>query len=221
MSVRGDRWRRGSFVALAVLAAAALLAACGASKPTSAPTTSSVATTTSTTVPCHGQPSQGSQGTATVTVTPGTCLKGRQVVTITGSGLKPNSPGGISECNGTSQQPTVSVEGSQVPVGCTNPLAQTVMTSSTGTLEATFPIVTGITGPPASAADSAGRPSLKDAPAYPCPPTSAQAASGVTCNIAFGDAGGDQVSVTISFVPNAKPSATKAGRTLSPSVPLG
>jgi hypothetical protein len=171
-------------------------------------------------VSCVAQPSHGTQGAAVVTVTPGTCLQGGQIVTITGSGLKPNSPGGIAECNGANNEPTVAVAGSQVPVGCSNPLAQTVSTSESGSLNATFAIITGIPGPPASGTDTANRSSMTDAPAYPCPPTAAQSAT-ATCNIAFGDASGDEVSVPISFVPNVKPTATKPGSTLSPSLPLG
>lgn len=198
------------------MAVITVLSACGTSV-----TTPRASTSTTTTVPCVAQSTHGTAGTAELTVDPGTCLQGGEIVTITGSGLKPNSPGGIAECNGASGEPTISVEGSQVPVGCTNPLAQTATTSSTGTLDATFSIITGITGPPASGTDSAGKSALSDAGNYPCPPTAAQSASGVTCSIAFGDASGDQLSVSISFVPNVKPTATKAGSTLSPSVPLG
>ncbi|HUI02251.1 MAG TPA: hypothetical protein VLZ77_01835 [Acidimicrobiales bacterium] len=205
-----------AFAGLAVV----VLSACGAS-PSSHPTSASRASTsTSTTVPCAARPSHGSQGSATITVTPGTCLQGGQTVTITGSGLKPNSPGGIAQCNGADGEPTVAVAGNQVPVGCSNPLAQTVSTSESGSLDATFPIITGIPGPPATGTDTAGRSAMTDAPGYPCPPTAAQSAT-TTCNIAFGDASGDQVSIPISFAPDVKPTATKPGSTLSPSVPIG
>ena len=40
-----------------------------------------------------------------------------------------------------------------------------------------------------------------DAPKYPCPPTAAQITAGDSCVLAFGDAGGKQQTVNISFVP--------------------
>ncbi|GEM_PF-2260951 len=170
---------------------------------------------------CHPRPVQETQGSIRITVSPGTCLRGREVVTVTGSGFHPNSPGGIAECNSASAQPTVPVQGSAVPVSCTNPLAAPATSASSGTLETTFSVVTGITGPPARGTDSAGAAATKDAPRYPCPPTAAQRAAGATCTIAFGDAAGDQVSVAISFVPGVKRSSTKPGSTLSPSIPFG
>lgn len=200
---------------MAALAVSAALTGCA----TSTPTKKVAVPTSTTTVPCTAQPSQTSVGTAQMTVDPGTCLTGGQIVTITGSGLKPNSPGGISECNNEGNQPTITVEGSQVPVSCTNPLADTVSTSSTGTLNATFKIVTGYTGPPSTGTDSAGASALKNALRFPCPPTAAQAASGAKCIIAFGDAGGDQLSTNIGFVAHVKPTATKPGMNITPSIP--
>jgi len=207
-----------------VLAGAATAAACGTGMPSassSSTTKSSVASTSTTTVPCATRPSTGTDKTAQLTVNPGTCLKGRQTVKIIGSGLTPNNPGGLAECNDASGQPTVTVEGNQVPVSCTNPVAQAVITNPDRSLDATFVIITGITGPPASGTDSAHTQALDDARSYPCPPTAAQAAAGATCNIAFGDASGDQVSIPISFVPNVAPTSTKPGSTLSPSSELG
>ena len=153
-----------------------------------------------------------------MTVDPGTCLKGRETVRMTGSGFKPNSTGGLSECNGETQ-PTVSVAGSPVPIGCTDTLATLVTTSSVGSLNATFTIVTGIVGPPATGSNSAGKSAMSTAKYYPCSPTTAQTKSGVTCHIAVGDAAGDQVSVSISFVPGVKPTATKPGTTIKLSIP--
>lgn len=212
--------RKPAHVALliVVLVGSAGLSACGTTtsskpKPKAAPSTTSTA-------PCTPVPSHASQGAAQLTVDPGTCLTGGQVVTITGSGLKPNSQGGLAQCNSASQ-PTVTVAGSQVPVSCTNPLAQAVMTTSTGTLAATFTIITGFTGPPASGTDSVGRSALTDARDYPCPPTASQAAAGASCTLAFGDAGGDQLSANLSFEPHVKPTATEPGSTLTTSIPIG
>jgi len=153
---------------MAMLAASAALAGCAtndSSKPTATSKSSvskSVSSTTATS-PCAARSSHTVEGTAQMTVDPGTCLKGGEVVGVTGSGLKPNSPGGLAECNSAEKQPTIAVEGSQVPVSCTSPLARIVSTSSRGTLKATFKIVTGYTGPPSTGTDSARRSDLKDA----------------------------------------------------------
>ena len=224
---RGRRAGRDRHIAVKlalVFAGAAMVAACGTgtpSAPSSSTTKASVTTAPTTTVPCTSRPSTTTDKAAQITVNPGTCLKGRETVTITGSGLTPSSPGGLAECNDASGQPTVTVAGNQVPVSCTNPVAQAVMTSSDRSLNTTFVVITGITGPPASGTDSAHTQALNDARSYPCPPTAAQAAAGATCNIAFGDASGDQVSIPISFVPNVAPTSTKPGSTLSPSSELG
>ena len=187
----------------------------------SSTTRAPVTTAPSTTVLCAARPSTATAKAAQVTVNPGSCLKGHETVTVIGSGLTPNSPGGLAECNDASGQPTVTVAGNQVPVSCTTLSRQAVMTSSDRSLNATFVIITGITGRPASGTDSAHTQALNDARSYPCPPTAAQASAGVTCNIAFGDASGDQVSTPISFVPNVAPTSTKPGSTLSPSSELG
>jgi len=135
-----------------------------------------------------------------LTVTPDSGLTNGQSVTVSGSGFHASSPGGILECNAAPGEPTVAVAGSQVPVGCTNPLSKLVTTTSTGTLAATsFTVRTGTIGPPASGTDSAGNSATADAANYPCPPTPAQQANGVTCVIAFGDLAGDQATAQILF----------------------
>lgn len=213
---------RSMAVMVVALGLSAALAGCSSSHPTKKATTTTsthkVAVSTSTTVPCMAQPSTATAGNAQMKVDPGTCLTGGETVTITGSGLKSNSPGGISECNDAANQPTIAVEGSQVPVSCTSPLDQIVSTSSTGTLNTTFKIVTGYPGPPSLGTDSAGTSALKAALSFPCPPTPAQAASGATCTIAFGDAGGDQLSADIGFAPDVKATATRPGTHITPSL---
>lgn len=191
--------RRVGVMACALTAGVAL-AACGSSTESSGPTTTTSASPT-TSAACEPHPAKASSGATTMTVTPGTCLRNGTTVTITGSGFAPNSPGGLAECSGASGQPTISVAGSQVPVSCTNPLAQPVSTASTGALATTFTIATGVVGPPAQGADSTGGQASASARSYPCPPTSAQAAAGATCTISFGNAAGDQVSVPIEFAP--------------------
>ncbi len=64
-------------------------------------------------------------------------------------------------------------------------------------------------------------------PAYPCPPTAAQLAAKVTCTLAFGDEGGKDGTVPISFVPNPTASngnpntaaATTSARRVAPPRP--
>jgi hypothetical protein len=55
--------------------------------------------------------------------------------------------------------------------------------------------------------DSTGGDPTADAAKYPCPPTKTQLAAGDKCSLAFGDLGGKQGSVDISFVPDPTPSA--------------
>jgi len=51
------------------------------------------------------------------------------------------------------------------------------------------------------------------------PSDHAQTKTGITCNLAFGDAAGDQASVSISFVPGVTLTATKPGTTIKLSTP--
>ena len=74
--------------------------------PTTTPPTTTTSTPASTTTqPCSAMPQtasavNGTTGTTgTVTVTPGTCLVGNEPVTVTATGLVPNSIGSILECN--------------------------------------------------------------------------------------------------------------------------
>jgi len=203
---------------VAMLMGVTMLASCGGSTtskaPSStAPTTTSSAPTTST-APCDAKAASVTAGALQLTVDPGTCLRGNQTITVRVTGAVPNSPGGVTECNMAAGVPTVSVQGNQVPVGCTNPLAVFVNTSADKTVSTTFKIITGITGPPASGTDSAGNKAMVDASKYPCPPTPAQIATGDQCTISFGDAGGDQITVPISFAPNTPLTSTKPGSTL-------
>lgn len=135
-----------------------------------------------------------------LSVTPSTGLSDGQKITVSGSGFAKNSTGTITECNGDPSQPTVGLAGNQVPVGCANPLNSLVTTDSKGNLPATsYTVHTGTVGPAATGTDSAGNDAATDAAKYPCPPTAAQIAAGVSCNITFGDAGGDDISQNIAF----------------------
>ena len=116
---RADRGRRFAIKLTLVIAGMTLVAACGTGTPSassSSTTKTSATTTPTTTVPCTSRPSMTTEKGAQVTVNPGTCLKGHETVTVVGSGLTPNSPGGLAECNDASGQPTVTVASNQVPV---------------------------------------------------------------------------------------------------------
>jgi hypothetical protein len=162
-----------------------------------------------TTPPCQPQPVSATasppDGAATLTVDPGTCLEGGTVTSVSAAGLMPfndvsNDVGHVLECSDDPAQPTISASGEAVPVSCTS-LADGFIPNAAGTLTTNFTIVVGVTGPPASGTDSAGNPASVDAALYPCPPTPAQLAAGVTCVLAVADSGGDDVAVPLAWNP--------------------
>ncbi len=172
---------------------------------------------------CNSLPSTASNGSATMTVIPGTCLSGGTVVTLTGSGFEPNSVGIVEQCNTDPSQPTVTMsvvgEAETLPISCSGfALSRAVTTTSTGNLPVspkptTFTVAAGTVGPPCGPgdlvatcpADSAGGNTVTDAANYPCPPTPAEVSAGVTCTIAFGDQAGTTVTVPISYQGEATP----------------
>ena len=173
-----------------------------------------------------------------MTVTPGTCLNGGSVVTITGSGFDPSSIGIVLQCSTDASQPTVtmSVLGTPetIPISCSAlALSRAVSTTSTGGIPTTpkpttFTVVAGTTGPPCGSpgdlvttcpADSTGGNTVTDAANYPCPPTAAEVAAGVgPCTIAFADQKGAMVTVPITYVPPAQ-LATGGGGTTTTTAP--
>ncbi len=201
-------------------------------------TTTTAPTTTTTTVPCNATPTSVT-GPPQMTVTPGTCLNGGTVVTVTGSGFDDSSLGIILQCNSDASQPTVtmSVLGTPetLPVSCSSlALSRAISTSSTGTIPApgktaTFTILSPTSGPPCGEpgdlvatcpADSTGGSTAADAANYPCPPTPAQLTAGDTCQLIYADQAGKMATVPISFVPAPTPSApgaSTAGSTTSSS----
>jgi len=136
---------------------------------------------------------------AQITVTPNSNLTNGQQVQVKGSGFAASSAGGMAECNSTPNQPNDQVYGNNVPVGCTNPLQSLVATDATGSFSYTFTVKTGTIGPPTQGKDSSGGDSAADSAKYPCPPTAAQQAQGITCSITYGDASGNQGSANITF----------------------
>jgi len=181
----------------------------GGTTTTTATTTTVVTTTTTTTNPCTAQSvsvtASPPDGTATVTVDPGTCLLNGTVATISATGLMAasisNFIGSFVECNSDPGQPTITVLSHVIPVSCTSASADTFTPNAGGTVDAPFTIIGGTTGPPATGLDSAGNQAGVDAANYPCPPTAAQVTAGDTCDLQVSDSGGDLVEVPLSFDP--------------------
>jgi hypothetical protein len=159
--------------------------------------------TTTTAVPpifdCDPIPTTDSGGSPTVVATPGTCLQSGDLIHVTGSGLAPNSTASLTECNADTDQPTVVWLGTAVPVSCSPIVILTTTSGGTLSTSATFTVLTGTVGPPATGTDSSGGSATADAADYPCPPTPAQEADGVDCVLHFGDLAGDQAEVPLSF----------------------
>lgn len=159
-------------------------------------------------------------GAATIRVTPAFGLSGGKVVTVTGTGLAKNAYGTVIECNGTPGEPTVLVGppfDEWVPVGCSPPsLKHIVWTGASGSLATTVVVHGGKKlGPPCGVIqvfggcphlDTAGQSPRKDAQNYPCPPSPAQQAVGVTCSLVFIDTAQERVSAPITLVPRSKKS---------------
>ena len=147
-----------------------------------------------------------SGATVSLTVTPDTGLTNGQSVTLSASGMADSSPGNVLECNGAPDQPTVALGGevnTSISIGCTAPAVSASVlgsTTATGTFSKSYTVKTGTIGPPCGSGDlascpstdSAGKSPSTDAANYPCPPTAAQQAAGVTCYIQFHDQAGDQ-----------------------------
>jgi hypothetical protein len=143
----------------------------------------------------------------TITLSPSTGLVGGGTTEITGTNYLPFQLVGALECSNAPNQPTVDFAGvAQVSVSCSSP--QETQSDANGSFSLPFRVAQGVTGPPSQGVDSAGHPASADAAAYPCPPTPAQQAAGVVCQIAVGDESGDDAAVSISFstVPTNTPS---------------
>jgi hypothetical protein len=142
-----------------------------------------------------------------------------QMVFVAGSGLAANAFGYVLECNGTPGEPTVFVGApfdEPIPVGCSPPsLKQIVSTTPTGSMSAAVKVhVSRKLGPPCSFnsvfgpcghADSAHQRPRGDAQNYPCPPSPAQQAAGVTCSLVFYDTAHEKVAAPIKFVGGEPP----------------
>ncbi len=179
----------------------------------------------------------------TLTVSPATALTGGQSVSVTGGGYAENSEGNVLECNNAPGQPTVelgSPVNASLAIGCTAPSYNVVSTSASGTVSTTYDVIEGTVGPPCGAsndaistcpnADSTGQNPATDAANYPCPPTAAQQAAGVTCTLMYGDLSGDSATAAIAFegqtpppptVPTSTTTTTTTTTTVGASTPSG
>jgi hypothetical protein len=156
-----------------------------------------------------------------ITVNPSSNLSGGQSVTVTGSGFTASSPGTVLECNNAPNEPNVNLGApisSAVSVGCTAPsFSHIVSTGADGSLSTTYTIVSGTVGPPCGpspdivtcpSTDTAGMSPATDAANYSCPPTPAQQAAGVICQLNYGDSAGDGASANILFSGESPPPST-------------
>lgn len=163
------------------------------------------------TAPCTPQPVT-MLGPPSLTATPGTCLSGGTVIALTGTGFAPTSLGEILQCNDDPSQPTVFLSGpinEAFPVSCTGvSISHAVETHADGSLATTWTAISGTTGPPCGEpgdlaatcpSDSSGGNTPADAADYPCPPTPAQLAIGVSCTLSFGSGSPKMQTVDISF----------------------
>ena len=151
-------------------------------------------------------------GTPALSVAPNTGLTNGQSVLVTATSSWPGEYASLVECNNALNEPTVFLGGvvdAAVGVGCTGVgYAQIVQTGANESLSVHDTVTTGTIGPPCGPSyfvsvcpptDSAGNNPAADAALYPCPPTPAQQAAGVTCSLQFGDETGDLVNATILF----------------------
>ncbi|MDQ1361223.1 MAG: hypothetical protein QOJ44_1600 [Acidimicrobiaceae bacterium] len=148
--------------------------------------------------------------TPTLTVSPTNGLLNGQLLSVTGAGYQPQTTAGLVECSNVPGQPTIGVAGFAVPVSCavssygpSYPFnnADFLFTSSTGAVNTSFVVHTGIVGPPILGIDSAGHNSADDAAQYPCPPTPTQQAGGYSCELTLGDFSSNSASVPLGFAP--------------------
>jgi len=153
-------------------------------------------------------------GAGALVVSQSTGLVQGQSVLVTGSGFAKSAFGYVVECNGTPNEPTVFIGSpffQSLPVGCSAPsLKHIASTSGTGTLAVTFTVHEGRKlGPPCGIntvlagcppGDSANFRPHGDAQNYPCPPSPAQQAAGVTCQLVFFDTAHERVAIPIKFM---------------------
>jgi uncharacterized membrane protein YgcG len=161
-----------------------------------------------------------------------TNLVQRETVNVSANGLAANAYGYVLECNDTPGEPTDLVGppfDMRIPDGCSAPsLKHIVHTSAQGTMFTTYTVhESRKLGPPCSVysvfggcshPDSGGAHPRADAQNYPCPPSPAQQAAGVTCSLVFYDTAQQVVSAPISF--EGANSLPPGSTTTTPGSPL-
>ena len=133
-------------------------------------------------------------------------------MTVTGSGYAANSLGSVLQCSGDPTVPMVTLPapvGQTINVSCQAlNILKLTSTNGSGGFTTTWKILSGTVGPPCGpppaaatcpATDSAGIAPATDAANYPCPPTAAQQAAGVTCYIEYGDATLESAKANFTF----------------------
>ena len=151
--------------------------------------------------PTIGQAVFASSGTPSITETPDTGLSAtsstQTTITSTNWDASTDTYFVPIECNSDPSQPTYSVFGHNVPVGCSEFVVETTSKYySNGTLTYPYSVPSGNVGSGDQGTDSAGNPASQDAAKYPCPPTPAQQQAGIICAVAL-------VGITSSFSPGA------------------
>ncbi len=155
-------------------------------------------------------------GTPVLTVSPDSGVTPGQNVTVTGSGYAANSLGSVLQCSGDPTVPMVTLPapvGQTINVSCQAlNILKLTSTNGSGGFTTTWKILSGTVGPPCGpppaaatcpATDSAGIAPATDAANYPCPPTPAQQAAGVTCYIEYGDATLESAKASFTFAGEA------------------
>jgi hypothetical protein len=112
-------------------------------------------------------------------------------VEVLATGLSPDSPSLVAECNVTPKEPPGNFPG--FPVGCAQPVITEAapyfpVTDGTGSLAVSVRLLEGNLG--------ASRLSA----AYPCPPSAANLSTGGSCDVVVEDAGGDTAEAPLSLV---------------------
>ncbi len=136
-----------------------------------------------------------------LTVTPRAQLEAGRHLAVLGRGFSHTIDGAVLECNDAAGEPATVIQINRkthdIPIGCTDPLP--VTTSSQGRFGTTLEAQTGTLGAWESGTDSAGKPAAADSVGYPCPPTSAQQDSGVSCLVEFLDNKAQEAIQVVTF----------------------
>jgi len=165
------------------------------------PSFQSSAIASTTVAAASGGPAPSPGGTPRIFLSSNSNLINQQTIFITGTGFAPNAFGSLVECNLASGQPLSSVGSPPLPVGCTSASAEQFTADASGSFSTLFfRVHAGNIGAWQTGLDSQGDPAATSAAAFPCPPTPAQVAAGVSCGIEAEDSSGSHVAVPITVI---------------------